>query len=346
MSWKNLKQLSLADSLTCEHEALTELDDINELMDWEDIEHLLGDIHAKRRGNTAWPPLFMFKALLLQCWYNLSDPKLERLLVRDLLFRRFVGLSLADSVPDHSSIWRFRQLLEKQGLMDSLLAEINRQLSSKGVYIRAGEISIVDKVNGVARESALGYASVIQAQRNRPNKDKDGHNTQDPEAGWNVKQGSDGKRKSTYGFKAHANVDEDGFIKATAFTAGNVHDSNHFTDLLSGKETEVYADSAYKSKKHDDWLEDHHVDNKVIERAYRNTPLTPEQKKKNQRNSGTRCTVERVFGVLKLHYGMGQARYLGLARNSIRFGVMCLAYNLRRGANINKSCETSHYSCA
>jgi hypothetical protein len=43
---------------------------------------------------------------------------------------------------------------------------------------------------------------------------------------------------------------------------------------------------------------------------------------------------------------MGQARYLGLARNRIRFGVMCLAYNLRRGANIKKSCETSHYSCA
>ena len=145
--------------------------------------------------------------------------------------------------------------------MDSLLAQINRQLSIQGLYIRAGEISIID-------------ASVIQAQRNRPNKDKDGTNTQDPEAGWNVKQGSDGKRKSTYSFKAHANIDEDGFIKATAFTAGNVHDSNH------------------------------------------------------------------------LHYGMGQARYLRLARNSIRFGMMCLAYNLRRGANIKKFCETSHYSCA
>ena len=333
MAWKNLKQLSLADSLTSEHEVLTELDDINELMDWEAIEHLLGDIHAKRRGNSAWPPVFMFKALLLQSWYSLSDPQLERLLVRDLLFRRFVGLSLADNVPDHSFIWRFRQLLEKQGLMVSLLAEINRQLSIQGFYIRAGEISIID-------------ASVIQAQRNRPNKDKDGNNTQDPEAGWNVKQGSDGKRKSTYGFKAHANVDEDGFIKATAFTAGNVYDSNHFTDLLSGKETEVYADSAYKSKKHDDWLEDHYVNNKVVDRAYRNTPLTPAQKKKNQRNSGTRCTVERVFGVLKLHYGMGQARYLELARNNIRFGVMCLAYNLRRGANIKKFCETSRYSCA
>ena len=86
---------------------------------------------------------------------------------------------------------------------------------------------------------------------------------------WNVKQGSDGKRKSTYGFKAHTNVDEDGFIKATGFTSGNVHDSNHFTDLLSGKDSEVYADSAYKSKKYDEWLENHYVNNKVVDRAYR-----------------------------------------------------------------------------
>jgi IS5 family transposase len=180
MAWKNLKQRSLADDLVSEHEALTELDDVNDFMDWQAIEDILCDIHAKRRGNSAWPPLFMFKALLLQSWHNLSDPGLEKQLARDLLFRRFVGLSLADSVPDHSSIWRFLQLLKKQRLMDSLLAEINRQLSIKGFYIRAGEISIIDKVNGVARESALGHASVIQAQRNRPNKGKDGNNTQDP----------------------------------------------------------------------------------------------------------------------------------------------------------------------
>ena len=89
---------------------------------------------------------------------------------------------------------------------------------------------------------------LIQAQRNRPNKDKDCNNTQDPEASRNVKQGSDGKRKSAFGFKAHSNVGEDGFIKATAFTAGNVHDFNPFIDLLSGKESAVYAGSAYKSK--------------------------------------------------------------------------------------------------
>jgi IS5 family transposase len=215
---ENLKQRSLADDIVSEHKALTELDDVNDFMDLQAIEDLLCDIHAKRRGNSAWPPLLMFKALLLQSWHNLSGPGLEKQLAKDLFFRRFVGLSLADSVPDHSSIWRFRQLLEKQDLMQVLLAEINRPQSLQGLYIRTGKISMVD-------------ASVMQAQHNRLNKDKHGNSAQDPEAGGNVKQGSDGKRKTTYGFKPHSNVDKDDVIKAIAFTAGNVHDFNHFTEL-------------------------------------------------------------------------------------------------------------------
>jgi IS5 family transposase len=83
-----------------------------------------------------------------------------------------------------------------------------------------------------------------------------------------------------------------------------------------------------------------------MERAYRNKPLTKVQKQKNRRTAGVRCTVERVFGVFKLHYGMGQARYLGLARNAVLFGLMCFAYNLKRGISIQRSCKPSQYSCA
>jgi IS5 family transposase len=114
---------------------------------------------------------------------------------------------------------------------------------------------------------------VIEANQCRPNKDKDGNSTQDPEAGWNVKAGSDDKRKSTYGYKAHINVYEDGFIKATDYTAGNVHDSNCFTDMLSGDESSVYADSAYLSHAHNDWLSERKIENRIIKRAYRNRPL-------------------------------------------------------------------------
>jgi IS5 family transposase len=331
MAWKNLKQRSLADALIVEHAALTELDDVHALLNWSKLEEHLLDIHNKAAGEKAWPPLMMFKALLLQSWYKLSDPQLEKQLARDLLFRRFVGLGLDQSVPDHSTLWRFRQKLA-DGVWDTLLQEINDQLSSQQLYIKAGEISIVD-------------ASVIQAKQNRPNKGVDGNNTQDKEAGYNVKASSDGKQKTTYGFKAHIAVEEEGFIKATAFTAGHVHDSQCLVPLLSGTESAVYADSAYKSEKHDALLAAHGSKNCILERAYRNKPLTDEQKQRNRQHSGIRSIVERVFGVLKLHYGMGQARYLGLVRNFTRFGLMCIAYNLKRGAAIQLDLQNIQQSC-
>ena len=321
MAWKNLKQRSFADSMVVTHEAVKELDELNELINWSRVEQHLSHLHAKPRGEKAWPPLFMFKALLLQSWYNLSDPQLEKQLARDLLFRRFVELDLSESVPDHSTFWRFRQTLEKEGLMSQLLSEVNQQLCEQGLYIQSGEVSIVD-------------ASVIEAKQSRPNKRKDGSSTQDSEAGWNVKKGSDGKRKSTYGFKAHLNVDEDGLIKSTDYSSGSSHDSNHFTDLLGGEESAVYADSAYQSEKHDQWLSERGIDNRVTKRAYRNRPLSEEDKQFNRLHSGTRSTVERVFGVLKQHYGMAKARYL--ARNRTRFELMCVAHNIKRGLSLQQ----------
>lgn len=324
MAWKNIKQRSFADDLIEIHSAVEELDDVHDLIDWTRIENLLRDIHTKVQGEKAWPPLMMYKALLLQSWYGLSDPALEKQLARDLLFRRFVGLSLSERIPDHSTFWRFRNLLEDMKLNEALLEEVNLQLGDQGLLMRSGEISIID-------------ASVIQAKNNRPNKGIKGENTQDKEAAYNVKNGSDGKRKTTYGFKAHINVEEDGFIKRYDVTAGNIHDSQVFESLLTGNEKEAFADSAYKSKARDKWLKDKRIGNRILERAYRNKPLTNRQKTANQLASGTRSIVERVFGVLKLHYAMGNARYLGLARNKARFGLMCVAHNIKRGLSIHRS---------
>ena len=120
MAWKNLKQRSLVDSMVVAHETVKEL---NELIDWSRVEQHLTHIHAKTRGEKAWSPLLMFKALLLQSWYHLSDTQLEKQLARDLQFRRFVELDLSESVPDHSTFWRFRQTLERADLLTILLVE-------------------------------------------------------------------------------------------------------------------------------------------------------------------------------------------------------------------------------
>ena len=244
-----------------------------------------------------------------------------------------MGLDISESVSDHSTFWRFRQKLEKLSLMDGLFKEINCQLTRQGLIIQSGAVSIVPKALALLAGQALD-ASVIEANQSRPNKRKDGSSTQDPEAAWNVKAGSDGKRKSTYGYKAHLNVDADGFIKATDYSPSNEHDSNYFTVLLTGDESSVYADSAYKSESHDQWLSQRKIDNRVIKRAYRNRPLSDEGKHFNRLHAGVRCTVERVFGVLKQHYGMRKARYLGLARNRTRFELMCVAHNMKRGLSI------------
>jgi len=95
---------------------------------------MLSHIHSKRQGEKAWQPIMVFKALLLQSWYGLSDPTLEKQQARDLLFRRFVDLNLSESVPDYSTFWRFRNLLEKEGLFEVLLDEINAQLANQGAF--------------------------------------------------------------------------------------------------------------------------------------------------------------------------------------------------------------------
>ncbi len=325
MSWKNKSQLTLADALLSEHDSLKELDDVEQIIPWPEIEDTLRDCYANTQGAPAFPPLMMFKVLLLQAWYNLSDPAMEKLLARDLLFRRFVQLSLSDSIPDHSTIWRFRNLLSDKGLLTPLLDQINHYLSAASLIVKHGSISIID-------------ATVIEAKQSRPKKNKKGKNTQDPEAAYTSKLSADGKRKTTYGYKLHANTDEDGFIKKLAYSPANDHDSKHFDEVLTGAECAVYADSAYASKKNEQRLGNK---SKILHRAYRNKPLSDEHKALNKIRSGIRSTVERVFGLLKLHHGLSKARYMGLQRNKARAQLIAMSHNIKCGLSIARKMQES-----
>ncbi len=159
MAWKQTGQRSLADQLTIQHECLEELDDLHNLIDWSRIESLLSTVHNAKRGERAFHPVVMFKVLLLQKIYALSDPKMEKQLARDLLFRRFTGLSLSDDTPDHSTIWRFHKLLGDKNLIDKLFDEIFNQLEEQNIIIKSGSVSIID-------------ASVVEAKNKRPKRDK------------------------------------------------------------------------------------------------------------------------------------------------------------------------------
>ena len=317
MSWRNSEQrtLGLADPMLLEHRAMKKFDSIDNLIDWGAIEKQLKGIHNKRRGCPAYPPLRMFKVLLLQAWHGIGDTEMEDQLVVNSLFRRFTGFDSEARIPDHSTIWRFREQMQKTGLLEKVLDEINRQLERQN-YILKGEKVAVD-------------STVIKAARSRPKKNRQGKNTQDPEAAYNVKTGSDGKKTTTYSYKLHAMTDADGMVQKLAYTPGNVHDSQMLAELLTGDEQEVYADSAYASKKTATMLGNK---NRVLHRAYRNRPLTKQQRHENRRRRKTRNVVERTFAHLKLYFNLAKARYLGKARNYAFALLAAIAYNLKRAA--------------
>ncbi|KAF3982946.1 MAG: transposase [Methylococcales symbiont of Hymedesmia sp. n. MRB-2018] len=97
---------------------------------------------------------------------------------------------------------------------------------------------------------------------------------------------------------------------------------------------QVYADSAYANKQNDKKLGKQN--NKILHRAYRNTPLTDKQKQDNKQRSSIRYIVERTFGLLKLHHGLTKARYLGIERNKTRAQLIAMSHNLKTGMNIFK----------
>lgn len=305
MSIKHLTQLSLADGLVYNHPHLQELDDILALIDWKSIEQTLHVIEIKDTGNSAYPSLLMFKILLLQVWYKLSDVQMEKQLARDLLFRRFTALSLDAPTPDHSTIWRFREKLIHRELLDPLLSNLNQQLVNQRIKIKQGSVAIID-------------ATLIRAQF-----------SQDQEATWASKTNSKGKVESTFGYKSHINVDEDGFVNAMAFNTAAPHDSQVCEELLVEGNTALYADSAFKSEKTDVLLKARGIKNEVHEKGYRNKPLTEQQKQQNRIRSTIRNTVERVFGQTKRHCELAIAKYQGMARNALRTGLIYFVHNLK-----------------
>ena len=205
-------------------------------------------------------------------------------------------------------------MLRKNDLWLKLLNIINDGLEAQGYKIQVGEISIID-------------ATVIEAQRCHKRQNADGEDTRDAEASYSVKKAANGKTTATYGFKAHANVDEDGFIKKLTYTTGKVHDSQEFERLLTHNEEVVYADKAYDSKEHRQLLERCGIESKIQYRAARNR--TPSQVAANKSYGMVRSRVERVFAQLKLHHGVGKARYSGISRNRVRFALCAIAHNLK-----------------
>ena len=250
------------------------LDRVEEAFAWSAFEALLAPIHASTRGAPGYPPLTMFKILLLQQWHTLSDPAAEEAVRDRLSFRRFCGLPLDLETPDHASIWRFRQTIETLDLSAALLAETNHQLDALGLMVKRG--TLID-------------ATLIAAAVKRPPYGGGGANPRDPDARVAVK-----RKKSYFGYKAHLAVDEEsGLVRQAEITSANVHDSRLAETLIQGDEQGVFADKAYDSQAFHT-LESRGLVDGVAWKARRGQPLEAWQRSLNAWSSSIRCAVERA----------------------------------------------------
>jgi IS5 family transposase len=286
---------------------------IGSLIDWQPFERLLGDIHPSRRGEPSYPPLMMFKVLLLQRWYQLSDPQMEEALYDRLSFQRFAGLALADDTPDHSTIFRFRDQLTRRGLMGPLLAELARQLDISGAVLKQG--TLID-------------ATIVQSAARRPRMDEAKVSPVDPDARFGT---NNERRLYTFGYKVHAAVDHgSGLVRAVLTTPANIQEVAVARELVQGDEQAVYADRGYDACWLHDVLAAHGIADGIMRRNRTNRRLTPAEVTRNHTLSLRRRTVEKLFGTLKRSYRLSRMPYFSLARNATAVALACFAFNLRR----------------
>ncbi len=292
MPRRQIGQLGWADAAVARRAAQRrdKLSEIAALVDWQPFERLLGGIHAAPRGEASYPPLMMFKVLLLQRWYDLSDPAMEEALADRLSFRAFVGLTLADETPDHSTIWRFRERLAKDALIAPLMAEFGRQLDGRGAILKQG--TLID-------------ATLIHSAARRPRMTEGKISPVDPDARFGT---NNERRRYMFGYKLHVAVDAgSGLVRAFATTPANVQEITLARDLTE----RGIADG-------------------IMRRNRPKHTLSAVEVARNHALSRRRRTVEKLFGTLKRSYRLDRVPYFNQARNATALALACFAFNLRR----------------
>lgn len=291
------------------------LDRIEGLVKWYRFDKLLAPLRDGGPGRAAWPPLVMFKALVLQSLYGLSDRELEEALADRLSFRRFVGLGLEESVPDHTVVTRFRHLLIERKLLERLFGELDRQLEKAGVMVKRG--TMLD-------------ATLIEAAAARPPSGE-----RSPRDGDAAFGGKPGKGGFTFGYKAHVGVDEgSGLIRSVITTPANVNDTVPADGLLRGDEQRVWADAAYDTHARRARLKAEGRKARIARRPSKHRPLPARLKFYNRLIARRRAAVETTFDTLKNRMHFSRMRYAGLVKAEAQVTLAAIAFNMRRWAAI------------
>lgn len=311
-------------------------------------------IAALRRGSRAKggrPPydsVLMFKILVLQALYSLSDEATEFQIKDRLSFQRFLGLGLDRAVPDATTVWLFRERLVKAGAIEKLFARFDAALKDKGYLAMGGQIIDASVVpaprqrNTQEEKTAIKEGRIPQAWKEKPAKARQ----KDRDARWTVKyskakvkDGADPKAFRPidlaipmFGYKSHIGIDRThGLIRTFTVTAANAHDGAQLQNVVTKDNTAsgVWADTAYRSKKNEAFLRRAFLVSQIHHRKPKGKPMPERIARANAKRSVVRSAVEHVFAGQKHRMGLF-VRTIGIARARIKIGMANLAYNFQR----------------
>lgn len=272
------------------------------LVDWSRFEKLF--LRQPKTGRPPYDPLVMFKVLVLQHLYNLPDEEIEYQLCNRLDFQYFLGFP--KNVPDHTTIWRFREYLSTLNLHDKLWDELERQIEEKGIQFSKGVIQ--DATFITADPGKTNSSDKIDRGRGQPT-------TRNEDGTWTEKNG-----KSVFGYKLHVKTEtRHGFITELAVTTASVHDSK--IDLTNEDET-VYRDKGYFGAK------PRAKGDATMKRNVRGHKISIWEKLRNIRISKIRSVGERPFAVIKRTLDGGHTRYTEQHRVFTQQLMNCAVYNL------------------
>lgn len=313
---------------------------LNEWIDWEYFRPTLSKVREKERksnaGRKGFDVVLMFKVLVLQHLYNISDDETEYQIRDRYSFCRFLGLTPEGTIPDAKTIWLFREMLVKRELMDVLFDDFNHQLDQRGYKAQKGQIVDASFVDVPRQRNTREENDQIKAGQTPTRFQEKAHvgAQKDTDARWAKKN-----QETHYGYKNHVVVDNKyKLIRNYEATSAEVHDSNIFEQLLTENTSkDVWADSAYRSKAAQEALATRRYRSHVHKKGRRNKPLTEAEKQANRRKSKVRARVEHVFGSISNEQGGLYFRVIGLARTAVKIGMMNVVYNMRRFVTLHRA---------
>ncbi len=304
---------------------------------WEDFRpelqavwRLPAEQRKSNAGRPPWDEVLMFKVLVLQQLYNLSDDQIEYQIRDRLSFMRFLDLGIEDRVPDAKTVWLYREKLAQAGMVKVLFDKFEAWLRDNGYLAMGGQIVDASIVPVPRQRNTREENEMIKAGKTPPAWEEKLHKKRqkDVDARWTKKHG-----KSHYGYKNHVNVDRrHKFIRDYEVSDASVHDSQKFDALIDRDNTasDVWADSAYRSAETEGKLAERGYRSHIHHKGRRGKPLMARQIKANRTRSKVRVRVEHVFGFQAYCMGGKFIRSIGLVRARAKIGMMNLVYNMSR----------------